>query len=68
MSEISDAVHYHLDSIFIRFGSNLLKQAVGIPIGTRVKSGIFGQTAKVGQRHSLFHSRHIRIIKRLTKQ
>ena len=29
-----DALHYLLDNIFIRFGSNLYKKNVGIPIGT----------------------------------
>ena len=29
-----DALHYLLDNIFIRFGSNLYRQIVGIPMGT----------------------------------
>ena len=29
-----DALHYLLDNIFIRFGSKLYKQIVGIPMGT----------------------------------
>ena len=29
-----DALHYLLDSIFIRFGSKACRQIVGIPIGT----------------------------------
>ena len=29
-----DALHYHLDNIFIRFGSKLYRQIVGIPMGT----------------------------------
>ena len=29
-----DALHYLLDNIFIRFGSKLYRQTVGIPIGT----------------------------------
>ena len=29
-----DALHYNLDNIFIRFGSKLYRQIVGIPIGT----------------------------------
>ena len=29
-----DALHYRLDNIFIRFGSNLYRQIVGIPMGT----------------------------------
>ena len=29
-----DALHYLLDNIFIRFGSKLYRQIVGIPIGT----------------------------------
>ena len=29
-----DALHYLLDNIFIRFGSNLYRQIVGISIGT----------------------------------
>ena len=29
-----DALHCHLDNIFIRFGSELYRQIVGIPIGT----------------------------------
>ena len=33
----------------------------------RVKSGIFGQTAKFGQRHCLFHISNIGIKNKLTK-
>ena len=29
-----DSLHYLLDNIFIRFGSKLYKQIVGIPMGT----------------------------------
>ena len=29
-----DVLHYHLDNIFIRFGSKLYRQIVGIPMGT----------------------------------
>ena len=29
-----DALHYLLDNIFIRFGSKLYKQIVGLPMGT----------------------------------
>ena len=29
-----DALHYLLDNIFIRFGSRLYRQIVGIPMGT----------------------------------
>ena len=29
-----DALHYLLDTIFIRFGSKLYRQIVGIPMGT----------------------------------
>ena len=29
-----DALHYLLDNIFIRFGSNLYRQIVSIPMGT----------------------------------
>ena len=29
-----DALHYLLDNIFIRFGSKLYSQIVGIPMGT----------------------------------
>ena len=29
-----DALHYRLDNIFIRFGSKLYRQIVGIPMGT----------------------------------
>ena len=29
-----DALHYLLDNIFIRFGSKLYRQIVGIPVGT----------------------------------
>ena len=32
--KICDALHYLLDHIFIRFGSKLYRQIVGIPIGT----------------------------------
>ena len=35
---------------------------------TRVKLGIFGQTAKFGQRHCLFHISNIGIKNKLTKQ
>ena len=35
---------------------------------TRVKSGIFGQTAKFGQRACLFHISNIGIKNKLTKQ
>ena len=37
-------------------------------IRNRVKSGIFGQTAKFGKRLCLFHISNIRIKNRLTKQ
>ena len=30
-----DALHYLLDTIFIRFGSKLYRQIVGIPMGTK---------------------------------
>ena len=33
-----DALHYLLDNIFIRFGSKLYKQIVGIPMGTNCAS------------------------------
>ena len=29
-----DALHYLLDTLFIRFGSKLYRQIVGIPMGT----------------------------------
>ena len=29
-----DALHYRLDNIFIRFGSNLYRQILGIPMST----------------------------------
>ena len=32
--KVSDALHYLLDSIFIRFGSKLYRQIEGIPMGT----------------------------------
>ena len=32
--KMCDAVHYLLDNIFIRFGSKLYRQIVGIPMGT----------------------------------
>ena len=32
--KMCDALHYLLDNIFIRFGSNLYRQTVGIPMGT----------------------------------
>ena len=32
--KMCDALHYLLDNIFIRFGSKLYKQIVGIPLGT----------------------------------
>ena len=38
------------------------------PLANRVKSGIFGQTAKFGQPPRLFHSSIIGIKNRLTKQ
>ena len=34
MSEMCDALHYLLDNIFIRFGTKLYRQIVGIPMGT----------------------------------
>ena len=33
-SKRCDALHYLLDNIFIRFGSKLYRQIVGIPMGT----------------------------------
>ena len=35
MSKICDALHYLLDNIFIRFGSKLYRQIVGIPMGNK---------------------------------
>ena len=32
--KMCDAFHYNLDNIFIRFGSKLYRQIVGIPMGT----------------------------------
>ena len=32
--KVRDALHYLLDNIFIRFGSKLYRQIVGIPMGT----------------------------------
>ena len=32
--KMCNALHYLLDNIFIRFGSNLYRQIVGIPMGT----------------------------------
>ena len=32
--KVCDALHYLLDNIFIRFGSKLYRQIVGIPTGT----------------------------------
>ena len=32
--KMCDALHYFLDNIFIRFGSKLYRQIVGIPMGT----------------------------------
>ena len=32
--KVCDALHYLLDNIFIRFGSSLYRQIVGIPMGT----------------------------------
>ena len=36
--KMCDALHYLLDNIFIRFGSNLYRQIVGIPMGTYFSS------------------------------
>ena len=36
--KIRDALHYLLDNIFIRFGSKLYGQTVGIPVGTNCTS------------------------------
>ena len=36
--KMCDALHYLLDNIFIRFGSKLYRQSVGIPIGTTCAS------------------------------
>ena len=44
MSEIfCDALQYFLDSIFIRFGSQLYRQIIGIPMGTNstLVAGLF---------------------------
>ena len=35
MSEMCDVLHYLLNNIFIRFGSKLYRQIVGIPMGTK---------------------------------
>ena len=32
--KMCDALHYHLDNFFIRFGSKLYRQTVCIPMGT----------------------------------
>ena len=32
--KMCDALHYLLDNLFIRFGSKLYRQSVGIPMGT----------------------------------
>ena len=32
--EMIDAVYFLLDNIFIRFGNNIYRQVVGIPMGT----------------------------------
>ena len=32
--KMCDALHYLLDTIFLKFGSKLYKQIVGIPMGT----------------------------------
>ena len=32
--KMCDGIHYLLDNIFIRFGSKLYRQIVGIPMGT----------------------------------
>ena len=37
-----DALHYHLDYIFIRFSSKLYRQIVGIPMGTYCASLVAG--------------------------
>ena len=37
--------YYHLDNIFIRFGSKLYRQIAGIPMGTNL---IFSLTNKKG--------------------
>ena len=34
VQNMCDALHYLLDNIFIRFGSKLYRQSVGIPMGT----------------------------------
>ena len=34
VKKMCDALHYLLDNIFIRFGSKLYRQIVGIPMGT----------------------------------
>ena len=48
-------------------GVNVAVQTISIKVN-RVKSGIFGQTAKFGQPPRLFHSSIIGIKNRLTKQ
>ena len=32
--KMCDALHYFMDNIFMRFGSKLYRQIVGIPMGT----------------------------------
>ena len=38
VKKMYDALHYLLDNIFIRFGSKLYRQIVGIPMGTNCAS------------------------------
>ena len=48
---VCDALHYLLDNIFIRFGSKLYRQIVGIPMGTEgapLEADLFFHYKKIG--------------------
>ena len=42
MSKYCNALHYLLDNTFIRFGSKLYRQIVGIPMGSKCAAFVAG--------------------------
>ena len=60
--------YFHNQIQFIDHDSVSKFLSFNIKLGHRVKSGIFGQTAKFGQRPCLFHISNIGMKNRLNKQ
>ena len=56
--KMCDALHYLLDNIFIRFGSKLYRQIVGIPMGTNCAH----RYHKIRKAFSKFYHRHSELI------